>query len=265
MLEHSPAEYRPAQGRGGAAVGHDPAHGVVHGRQHRDRLPARVDSEVAQCELADLRQALAQLGFSQVAQIEVHDLAMRPADRAAALLFVPVGLAQAVARTELHRLVARRGLGRPEAVVLQIAVASLVEQESPFAAAGLGKQQAGARHAGRVVLHELHVTQRHAVAVSSTANSWASSRLTKPTSAGKRKTSTPRSVTISGRAPPENPLLSALLPLASLPLAHPRLLVVLCTAFSRPACAVEGFPAARPALFVFREILREEVCSLEAA
>ena len=56
-------------------------------------------------------------------------------------------------------------LGRPEAVVLQVAVAVLVEQEAALAAAGLGEQHAGARQAGGVVLDELHVAQRHAVAV----------------------------------------------------------------------------------------------------
>jgi hypothetical protein len=78
---------------------------------------------------------------------------------------VPVGLAEPVARPELHRLVARRRLGRAEPVVLQVAVAVLVEQEAAFAAACLGEQKAGARHARGVVLHELHVAQRHAVAV----------------------------------------------------------------------------------------------------
>src|SRR6185369_8546182 len=87
------------------------------------------------------------------------------ADRAALALFVPERLAQAIARAELHRLVARRRLRGTEAVVLEITIAVLVEEEPALAAARLGEQQAGAGHAGRVVLHELHVAQRHAVAI----------------------------------------------------------------------------------------------------
>ena len=71
-LEHSPAEYRPGSGDGGAAVGLDAAHGVVHRGQHRDRRLRRIDAEVFLRQLVDLRQALAQLLLAQVAQVEVH-------------------------------------------------------------------------------------------------------------------------------------------------------------------------------------------------
>ncbi len=59
-----------------------------------------------------------------------------------------------------HRLADR--CFRPHAVVLQVAVAVLVDQDAAFAAAALGQQDAGAGQSGRVVLHELHVLQRHA-------------------------------------------------------------------------------------------------------
>jgi hypothetical protein len=57
------------------------------------------------------------------------------------------------------------GVSGPHAVVLQEAAAVLVQQHAALAAAGLGEQRAGAGQAGRVVLHELHVLQRHAGAV----------------------------------------------------------------------------------------------------
>ncbi len=57
------------------------------------------------------------------------------------------------------------GRFRAHAVVLQVAAAVLVEQHAAFAAAGLGQQDAGVRQAGRVVLDELHVLERHAGAV----------------------------------------------------------------------------------------------------
>jgi hypothetical protein len=79
--------------------------------------------------------------------------------------FVPESLAQAVERPELHRLVARLGRDGSEAVILQVAVAVLVQKVAAFAAAGLGEQKACARHAGRVVLHEFHVAKRDAVPV----------------------------------------------------------------------------------------------------
>ena len=100
-----------------------------------------------------------------MAQIEQHRVALRRGDGAALALLVPERLAQAVARPKLHVFVARLGLGRPQPVILQIALAVLVEQESAFAAARLGDQNAGAGQAGRMILNELHVAQRHAVPI----------------------------------------------------------------------------------------------------
>ena len=100
-----------------------------------------------------------------MAQIEQHRLALRRGDGVALALLMPERLAEPVARPKLHVFVARLGLGRPQPVILQIAIAILVEQEGAFAAAGLGDQNAGAGQAGRMVLNELHVAQRHAVPV----------------------------------------------------------------------------------------------------
>jgi hypothetical protein len=80
------------------------------------------------------------------------------------LLLVPERLREPVARAQFHRLGARPGVGRAQAVVLQVAVAMAVDEDGAFAAAAFGDQDAGARQGGRVVLHELHVAQRHAVA-----------------------------------------------------------------------------------------------------
>ena len=147
------------------AVNPDAAHRVVHAGTHGDRLFSRVDAHEGLGHFIDQRQTLAQVGFAEVTQVEVHDRAHdRVLDGAALLLFVPEGLAQAVARAEFHVLVLRLVAQRAEAVVLQVAVTVLVHEVAAFAATGFGEQQAGDRHAGRVVLHEFHVAQRDAVA-----------------------------------------------------------------------------------------------------
>ena len=99
----------------------------------------------------------------RVAQIEIHRCAVPRGDGASLALLVPESLAQPVARTQFHRFVARPRVGRPETVILKVAIAILVGEDAAFAAASFGEQQAAARHAGRMVLHELHVAQRHAV------------------------------------------------------------------------------------------------------
>jgi hypothetical protein len=153
------------QRRRAETVDEDAAHGVMHRRADRYRRARRIDAEKLLGQFVDLRQALAQLGFAEMAQVEMHHRTVLPLDGATLLLLVPEGLAEAVARPEFHRLVARRRLGRPETIVLQIAIAVLVDQEAALATTCFGKQQAGARHAGRVVLDEFHVPQGHAVAV----------------------------------------------------------------------------------------------------
>ena len=57
------------------------------------------------------------------------------------------------------------GSGGPEVVVLQVAVAVLVDQDAALAARALGDQDAGAGQPGRMVLDELHVLERHAGAI----------------------------------------------------------------------------------------------------
>ena len=57
------------------------------------------------------------------------------------------------------------GVRLSEVVVLQVAVAVLVDQIAAFRARRFGDQDAGERQPGRVVLHELHVLERRAGAV----------------------------------------------------------------------------------------------------
>ena len=83
-------------------------------------------------------------------------------DGATFLALVPEGLREPVTRAKLHRLRTRPGVQRAQAVVLQVAIAVAVDQDAAFAAAAFGHENAGARQAGGVVLHELHVAQRHA-------------------------------------------------------------------------------------------------------
>ena len=48
---------------------------------------------------------------------------------------------------------------------MQIAIAVLINEDATLAPATLREQQPGAGHAGRMVLHEFHVAQRHAVTI----------------------------------------------------------------------------------------------------
>ena len=74
-------------------------------------------------------------------------------------------LRQAVARAQLHAAEHRLRLRLAEVVVLQVAVAVLVDQVAALGARRLGDQDAGERQAGRMVLDELHVLERRAGAV----------------------------------------------------------------------------------------------------
>ena len=122
------------QGRRGVDIGVNAAHGVVHHRPHRDQLVHRIDADIGFGQFAHHRQPLVDLLLPEMADVEMHHVALRRLDGAALLLLVPERLAQAVARPELHRLLARPGVGRAEIVVLQIAVAVLVDEDAAFAA-----------------------------------------------------------------------------------------------------------------------------------
>ena len=59
-----------------------------------------------------VRQALLQLAGAKVAQVEIDGLAVRRGDGAALAFLMPERLAEAVARAELHGLVARPRVDR---------------------------------------------------------------------------------------------------------------------------------------------------------
>ena len=148
-------------------VGLDTTHGVVGSRTYRDRLLDRIHTHVGLGQLADEGQTLFQVLLAEVAQVEVNHVAHRALDHAAFLLLLPECLGETVTGTQLHVLVLRladRGF-RAQTIVLQIAVAILVDQNATFTATTFGHQYAGARQAGRVILNELHVAQWHTMAV----------------------------------------------------------------------------------------------------
>ncbi|MNV03433.1 hypothetical protein D3C71_936990 [compost metagenome] len=136
-------------------------------RTDRDRLFHRIHTHVGLGQFADEGQTLFQVLLAEVAQVEVNHVAHGALDHAAFLLLLPECLGETVTGTQLHVLVLRladRGF-RAQTVVLQVAVAILVEQDATLATTTFGHQYAGARQTGRVILDELHVTQRHAVTV----------------------------------------------------------------------------------------------------
>ena len=138
----------------------------MRGRAHRDRLFHRIDADVGFRQFTDKRQTLQQFFLAEVAEIEVDHVAARRRDGVPFPPLVPEGLGHFVAWAQLHIFILRfaeRGF-RAHAVILQIAVAVFVDQNPAFAAAAFGHQDPGARQAGRVILNEFHVAQRHAMA-----------------------------------------------------------------------------------------------------
>ncbi|KFB74200.1 MAG: hypothetical protein AW09_000511 [Candidatus Accumulibacter phosphatis] len=127
------------QRRGAEAVDEDSSHGVVHRRANRYRRKCRIDAKKLFGQFADLRQSLAQLGMTQMTKVQMHHRTVLAFDGAALLLLMPESLAETVAWSEFHGLVAWRRLRRTETVVLKVAVAILVHQEAAFAAACLGE------------------------------------------------------------------------------------------------------------------------------
>ena len=89
---------------------------------------------------------------AQVVELEQHVVLVRTAATAFLDLLVHG------ARHE----VARRQVFQGRRIALHEALAVAVEQDGAFAAAAFGQQHAGAGHAGRVELPELHVLQRNA-------------------------------------------------------------------------------------------------------
>ena len=89
----------------------------------------------------------------------MHNITQMGLDGPPFLLLAPEGLRETVPRPQLHVFVfglADRDF-RAQAVILQVAIAILVEQYAAFPATPFGHQDATTRQTGRMVLHELHV------------------------------------------------------------------------------------------------------------
>ena len=102
-----------------------------------------------------------------MAQVEINHIAVAEFAGAACLLLLPEGLREFVSRPQLHvfvfRLAQRRF--RAQAVILQIAIAIFIKQNATFAPARFGNQNARTGQARRVVLHKLHIPQRHTMTI----------------------------------------------------------------------------------------------------
>ena len=128
-------------------VGVDAAHHVVHDRADRDQLgrpgrSARTSGTARARTAAWCRSASRRGGAGRGGRPG------RTASRGAALLdLVHERLREPVARAELHAAQLRRGRGHAEVVVLEVAVAVLVEQPAALGPGGLGDQDAGERAA----------------------------------------------------------------------------------------------------------------------
>jgi hypothetical protein len=145
----------------------DAAHHVVHDRADRHRIRDGIHAEVARGELAHERQPLVDYLFPEMAHIQEHAIAPPGRHGIAFLLLVPESLAHTIAGTEFHGLQHRTAHGRlrPHAVVLQIAIAVPVDEDTALAPARLGEQASRVRKTGRVVLDEFHVLERNPRAV----------------------------------------------------------------------------------------------------
>ena len=154
------------QRRLAAHIGHNSTHRIVHRRTDGDGRDHRIHAHKGLGDFGDQRQAFENLFFAKVAQIEMHCGSLGCVEGASLLLLLPERLRQAVPRPQFHSLRPRPRIKRPKTVILQVAVTVLVEQNAALAAAAFSDQNAGARQRGGMPLHEFHVTQRRAVAVS---------------------------------------------------------------------------------------------------
>ena len=144
-------------GRGARDVRVDAAHLVVLHRPHRNGVFDDVDAHILAAELAHERQLSIDDLLAEMANVEVHVLAVRALESLSLFELGGHGAADDVARTELH-------LGGH--VALQKALALIVEQVTALAANRLGDEDAGEGQTGRMELNHLHVLHRHAGAVS---------------------------------------------------------------------------------------------------
>ena len=133
---------QPGQRRRAIHVRVYAAHHVVHDRTHGDQILDRIQVLVLLAQLADEGDLRVDLLLTEMPEIEVHDGAIRRIDRATLLELLHERLRQAIARSQLHRPQHRVRLRRAQLVVLQIAVAVLVDQVSALGARRFGDEDA---------------------------------------------------------------------------------------------------------------------------
>ena len=154
------------QRRRAVDVGVDPAHHVVHHRPHRDRARDRIDALVLQAQLAHERQLRVDRASRRggAGRGGRRRRTARRSSRPFSTSFTNACDSRSRGPSSMLRSTGF-GLRLAQVVVLQVAVAVLVEQPAALAAGRLGDEDAGERQAGRVVLDELHVLERRAGAV----------------------------------------------------------------------------------------------------
>ena len=156
----------PRQGSHRVGVGVDPAHHVMDDGADRYRLLHRVDADIAHRQLPNHRDLAVDRRLSQVADVKVDIIAVWALEGSAGLPFLDECLGETIPGAELHgSLLWMVGIaeveGLTQVVVLQITPALSVDHDPTLAPGRLSDQDAGAGEAGRVVLDELHVLERH--------------------------------------------------------------------------------------------------------
>jgi len=126
----------------------------VGGGEHRNGLGVGLHAQVGARELRDVRQLGVDVRGLQVGEVQQHVVLVGTAAAA---------LAHLVGHGPGHD-VTRREVLDGGGVALHEALALRVAQDATLAAGGLGDEDAQAREARGVELHELHVLQRQAVA-----------------------------------------------------------------------------------------------------
>ena len=129
---------------------------------NRNQFAHRVDVLIFLAEFADERQLGIDQFLAEMPQVEMNHRSVGRRRGAAFAFLVNKRLRQTVTRSQLHAAQNRLWLRLSKVVVLQVAVAVLVQHVAALGAGGFGDQDAGERQTRRMVLHELHVFERSA-------------------------------------------------------------------------------------------------------